>query len=247
MTTQTVGSRLRQIRGDIIQPDFAEQLGISNTSLGNYERDEVPPPSKLLLRLYELGFNPTWLLTGDGSMRGGPVEVEEPVERDAPPVFRGQSKTKDAQPDPAGYVFVPRYRVTLAAGAGAEVQSEQIVNWLAFGRQYLDFIGVSPNGAAVLRVKGDSMEPDLCDGDTVLIDTSDVDIKPPVTDPKRRRMYAVRNGGSELRCKIVERVLVDSVPRDRVRSCNQAYPEELLEPGSLTVLGRIRWSGRTLF
>ncbi|WP_081581639.1 helix-turn-helix domain-containing protein [Pararhodospirillum photometricum] len=62
---ETVGSRLRSVRGDMSQDDFATLLGVHKQTIGKYERGIVVPGGDVLARLRAvLGIDVNWLLTG---------------------------------------------------------------------------------------------------------------------------------------------------------------------------------------
>ncbi|MBH1577325.1 helix-turn-helix transcriptional regulator [Stenotrophomonas maltophilia] len=66
------GERLRLIRGDRSQKDFAELLGIGRTTLIRYEAGTRPIDVELLVKLNLLfGTQPLWLLTGAGTSGEG--------------------------------------------------------------------------------------------------------------------------------------------------------------------------------
>jgi len=67
-----LAARLREVRraaGDIPRASFAEQLSISEKTLGNYERGDNEPTASVL-GVYQsvLGANLHWIITGEGSM-----------------------------------------------------------------------------------------------------------------------------------------------------------------------------------
>jgi transcriptional regulator with XRE-family HTH domain len=66
------GGRLRQIRGERSQKEFAELLGIGRTTLIRYESGERQIDVDLLLKLNVIfRLQPLWLLTGKGEVSGG--------------------------------------------------------------------------------------------------------------------------------------------------------------------------------
>ena len=65
----TVGKRLEHMRAHVTQREFAATLGVALRTYQNYERDERPPSAEVLRAVAGLGWNPTWLLTGDGSLK----------------------------------------------------------------------------------------------------------------------------------------------------------------------------------
>lgn len=65
---ETLGTRLRFLRGNASQGEFAERLSVHKNQLGKYERDETNPGSEFLITLQEkTGVNLHWLLTGEGN------------------------------------------------------------------------------------------------------------------------------------------------------------------------------------
>lgn len=64
---ESVGERLRMVRGGMSQDDFAVKLAVHKETIGKYERDKVIPGGDVLSRLHEtFGVNINWLLTGKG-------------------------------------------------------------------------------------------------------------------------------------------------------------------------------------
>ena len=71
----------------------------------------------------------------------------------------------------ADYQLVPRSSAKPSAGAGMLIESEQIVDYLAFKRDWLSrVLGITHNDIVLVEVRGDSMADTLQDGDLVLID-----------------------------------------------------------------------------
>lgn len=72
MDASTVGWRLKLVRGERKQSEFASILGIHKETLGKYERGERAAGLDIFARLcsYE-DVNLNWLLTGEGPMRKG--------------------------------------------------------------------------------------------------------------------------------------------------------------------------------
>jgi transcriptional regulator with XRE-family HTH domain len=61
-----IGKRIREIRGDVLQDDFAPFLGITQGQLSKIERGKLAPGIDLLLRLRDRGGRSVdWILTGE--------------------------------------------------------------------------------------------------------------------------------------------------------------------------------------
>lgn len=66
----TIGSRLAEVRTfmRMTQQEIADRIGIGLRTWQNIERDENIPTGQTLLKIAELGFDPGWILTGNGFM-----------------------------------------------------------------------------------------------------------------------------------------------------------------------------------
>ena len=65
-----VGHRLRQVREalSVTQKSMSLKLGFGASTWQKIERGENLPSGETLLKIAELGFNPGWILTGEGPM-----------------------------------------------------------------------------------------------------------------------------------------------------------------------------------
>lgn len=70
----STGKRLREIRYIFLEGEkvsrkqFAYALGENKDNITNYEIGRANIPNRVLLALYERGFNPVYILTGEGSI-----------------------------------------------------------------------------------------------------------------------------------------------------------------------------------
>ena len=63
-----VGQRIRELRGDVTQEDFARSLGISQAQLSKYELGQSALPLGALVKLAQKSGRTTdWILTGEAS------------------------------------------------------------------------------------------------------------------------------------------------------------------------------------
>lgn len=137
------------------------------------------------------------------------------------------------------FVVVRRYGVEASAGHGSIVNDEEILEYMAFQRQWLRTIGVTPDSAIVLTARGDSMEPLISSGDLVVVDESKKDL----TDG----IFVLRLD-SHLIIKRVQNLLDG---RWLLKSENEAYDPITIstdQAEDLHVVGRARytWAGRRL-
>ena len=68
-----IGVRLREIRSIFnggrraFIKQFAAELNEPETNIANYENGKASLPNRVLVALYNMGYNPTYILTGEGS------------------------------------------------------------------------------------------------------------------------------------------------------------------------------------
>lgn len=86
-----VGERLASIRGFTPQPAMASKLGVSKTTYGRLERGVREVGSDVLRRLAELGWNPLWVLSGEGNQR-----LDAGAVRESPPKYGSQDVSEEA-------------------------------------------------------------------------------------------------------------------------------------------------------
>jgi len=60
-----IGSRIRELRGELLQEELAAYIGISQGQLSKIERGKLGPSAEILVRLVErFGKSADWILTG---------------------------------------------------------------------------------------------------------------------------------------------------------------------------------------
>lgn len=137
----------------------------------------------------------------------------------------------------SAYSFIPKYSAVAGAGESFETEAE-LQGMYAFRTDFLQREHINPKASAMLLVRGDSMEPLIKDGDTILIDQSD-------NLPKDGLIYAAALGDA-LMVKRFQR-LPDGW-RLRSENPDRGYTDvtgdDFLD--MLKVHGRVRWFGRVL-
>ena len=136
----------------------------------------------------------------------------------------------------AAFDLIPK--VCAKAGAGSSlVTSAKTESFHAFRRDFLRGRGIAAAHAVMLDVMGPSMEPMMMDGDTILVDTRDL-------EPHDGKIYLV-GFGEDLLVKRLQRS-----PRGWIlHSENSSYsdiPVEGEDIEGLRIYGRVRWFGRAL-
>lgn len=133
------------------------------------------------------------------------------------------------------YQLVPRSSVHARAGnRDLIVESEQVVDYLAFKREWLArVLGITHGDVALIEVRGDSMEKTLFDGDLTLINLREntLDVE---------GVFVIQVGGAVL-VKRVQHNLDGSVT---IKSDNPKYDAVTLrgeDLNQLKVAGRVVW------
>ncbi len=196
----------------------------------------------------ELNVSADWLLgltddpTPAASRNGSPaVSVNDggyPVpEKHANIDTRPVAETKpgynlDEAKDQDGIWNLPVREVRPAAGSGAEVFGEEVVGYVPFRADWLKERSIDPEQADVVQVSGESMEPTLPDGCTILVDRSRRELQP-------KHIYVLRNEDG---------LVVKRVDRNRegwwVISDNPAWLPVMLTEDT-DIVGEVRWSATT--
>jgi phage repressor protein C with HTH and peptisase S24 domain len=137
----------------------------------------------------------------------------------------------------AGYSYVPLLDVRAAAGKGAVVEADGLIDVLGFREDWIRHeLHTAPDKLRLIYVEGDSMEPDLHAGDIVLIDHTD-------RTARSDGVYVLRMGDALL-MKILQRLPGGVI---KVSSRNESYEpfslkaDELDTSIEIAIVGRVVW------
>jgi len=206
-------SRVVEATGIESQQELSRLLGVNRSAVTQAKQKNAVPDKWLLALVRLFGLNPDWLATGRG-----------------PRHFAGPAASDQEQ------VLVPRVRARLCAGGGSFETSSELRDRLPFRYDWLARKG-NPESMVLMDIMGNSMEPEIKEGDTVLIDQSRTEIL----------AYGVYAVGLE------DTVLVKRLEKRPGKllllSDNPRYaPIELRgdELDTVRILGRVIWVGREL-
>ncbi|MBF0189460.1 MAG: helix-turn-helix transcriptional regulator [Magnetococcales bacterium] len=211
---ETLSDRLRATRKErnLSQKALAEAAGVPQSTIGSLESGRTESSKRLAEIATALDVTPEWLLHGDQAAMGE-------------------------------YALIPRHSIRAYADASIGTQSDdtkgKVVDHLAFKREWLRRNYLHVSDMASLVVEGDSMEPTLLEGDTILIDKSQADR---VIDGK---IYVVYWDGA-VRVKRLQKL-----PGGRLL-CSSDNP--IVQPfeffpdngDDIQIIGRVIWFGRML-
>ena len=197
------------------QLELAEKLGLNRSAISQAKKKKIIP-DKWILNLYRLhGVNPDWIETGKGE------------------IFLKHADKQGIDPE---HIIVPKVKARLCAGDGSFETDPEISNHYLFQSEWLKHKGRADK-MVLMDVFGNSMEPELKNGDTVLIDGSQKDILAGL-------LYAVGIDDTIM----VKRV--EKYPGKLVlRSDNKEYAPIMLDNkdmNSVRIIGKVVWVCRNL-
>ncbi len=243
----TLGERIKRVRGGATQAEFATRIGISKAALGGYERDENLPGVDVISKICKkCNISPEWLVLGHGGLRPDGLRPDElrPDGLQQYGLQQVELLQEGLREDAAPYgvacaahvVMIPMVEATVSAGAGGFDTAGACVRSYPFLRDFLERKG-NPRHMVLMRVRGDSMQPEIMDNDVVLLDRSKKQAMP-------GPIFAV---GFE---DAVYLKRVDFLPGKVIlKSVNPAYPALTLDVRGqdeplFRVVGQVLWVGR---
>lgn len=229
-----VWGRVRAATGIDTFVRLAAEVGVQQSAVSKMKAKDEFPPKWIFTVARKHGLSVDWLAEGFGpchrplATAGGPPPLSSPESGAALPTWQ--------EPDPAAFDFVPMAEAHLSAGTGAFVLSESIKDYYAFRTEWLRRVVTSSNHAVLMPVAGDSMEPEIRNGDVVMLDLT-----------QRRlhegNIYALRLGDTiaikRLSLRPGNRILVISDNKEE-------YPPYETDLGEVQILGKVVWIARTL-
>ena len=243
--------RLQFLWGDAKPAQIARDLNWSISGvLRIFEKDTIPKAETLVSIQKLKGCDWNWLMTGEGvpfpkeAAAGGNQELHEPVAgynaKWIAQSIQIAPEVRDTLGNPVDlseFVFIPRYNVRASAGNGFPVGNEEPLFPMAFRRFWIEhYLNANPKDLSVIKVRGDSMEPVLCNNDNILVNHA-----------KRKPgngLFVVRIGG-EL---VVKYTQIMPGSKLLLKSANEIYePFELDLAGpdaDVEIVGRVEWFGR---
>lgn len=197
---------------------FAKRCELRESTIRGYLSGSMPSVDKAVALAQAANVNLEWLATGEGSMRADEKADEASLEDE--------------------FAMVPGYNIQVAAGDGALPGPENATRKLAFRHKWLRFRGLTVKNLALVFAKGDSMEPTIDDNNTVMIDTSQKELRD-------GSIYVIRTNDH----LIIKRIQTRLGSQVLLISDNKAYPPievSMDEANDLEVIGRAVWVGKDL-
>lgn len=224
-----VGTRIKKAREALgmTQVTLAAAVGISQQAVMELESGRAKGTKHTAKFARALGQDPLWLETGEGRMRE-PAKARRQVRTDA----------MEAVVEVANFERIPVFDLKTGRGRDPLGDIDNAVSFSMFRTLWLKALTATPaSQLAVVQMSGDAMEPTIANGDQVLVDTAQANLR-------REGIYVLRLDDTML----VRRVTMHPATRKvTIASDNVRYkPYEDLDPEALEALGRVVWIGHTL-
>uniref|UniRef100_I2PZK4 Putative transcriptional regulator n=1 Tax=Desulfovibrio sp. U5L TaxID=596152 RepID=I2PZK4_9BACT len=210
-------ARAAKAAGLTSQTELAVLVGVHRSAVTQAKKKDAVPKAWVLAVSRRAGVDADWLEFGR-------------------PDRRSRAAAGAGEADDGLFAGVPKVRARLSAGGGSFETAGEVEAVYPFRRDWLRRKG-NPASMVLMDVVGNSMEPEIRHGDTVLIDQGQ-------TGVVAHAVYAVG---------VEDTVLVKRVEKRPgalvLLSDNQAYAPIVLsgdELDALRVIGRVLWVGREL-
>lgn len=220
----TMADRLnaRALQLGLSPAHVAEMAGVNRSFVYDILRGRSTRPGldRLLAVASVLKVEVEWLIHGIGDVEGPAPFIENPD---------------------GAFVTIAQAGVRPSMGGGSVVLEEQDAPGRAyhFRKSWIkNGLKASPSQLRIMKVEGDSMEPTLMNGDTVLVDMTRKSPNPPG--------IFVLDDGMGLVAKRLQHVPNSDPPAVRVISDNKHYPEYERTAEEINIIGRIRWFAREI-
>lgn len=212
-----LSQKLKLLRANVSQSEFAKKLDINPNTLRAYEQGRAQPNFDFLKKICDtLSVSPQWLMYGDDTIN--------------------QNVINEKRLETEELIKIPMVQACLSAGGGSFETSSVIEREYTFTKDFITKMG-NHDKMVLMRVSGDSMEPEILNNDIVLIDQSKINIL-------ASKIYAVAFED----CIYIKRI--DLLPKKVVlKSVNPAYPPVVLDiqedmASLFRVIGKVLWVGR---
>lgn len=231
-----ISERLRLLRTklNLSQSAAAIKFNIPLGSWKQYEKGPSEPGSGALRNLANGGVNIHWLLNGSGEMLLNTAHVASESTNDSYSI-------ENDHEFPSGFekfALIPFCDEKDFLEAGSFVDQEPQISQIAFRKDWLKQKGLQVSKCALIKAKGDSMEPTIHDGDLLLVDRS-------IDAIKDDAIYIVQTD-HHLIVKRIQQSLDGSLT---IISDNKRYKEKEIGPEQakdIKIAGRVRWYGHEI-
>jgi phage repressor protein C with HTH and peptisase S24 domain len=188
------------------QAQLAEIINVSQSAVYKIELGETQSPRKLREYAAVLGVTEEWLRYGisENAKSGPSTNQPNTIEKGNAQLLKmhvgstdenglGLNSSALGESDRPIFVDIPVYDVSFSAGDGCFFEYAEVIDSYSISTATLERYNVKKANASVVKVKGESMEYTLNDGDSILLDNS-------ITKPQNNKIFAFSFEG-ELKVK----------------------------------------------
>ena len=232
---KTLGERVKEERKKRrwSQADLGAKVGVSQAAISEIERD-VPKSSGLVIPIAKAFKVDVSYLTD------GKENISKQIADNSDIIIIGGDRHGQVA-DPKEYVMIPRYDVRGSCGEGIDVNEVTIVDGMPMPVAWLRAQNLpEAHLLAVIEASGDSMQPTIEDGQTLIVNTVDI-------EPKSTKIYLICIDG-----KLFIKRLIYTPNGWIMRSDNpnkSNYPDFVIEEekfSNIDIQGRVVWQSGML-
>ena len=179
MAISAIETLNRLMQGANLKKDnqLAAVLGVSPQAVSQARNKGKIPENWIIKIAEQYNLSTDWIFFGKNSSLPS-AQLPKPAFAKAPSPAKRQPRA--TKPDPAAkiaaeIVMVPLVNARLAAGSGSLETGGEVQNFFAFRQDWLQSKG-NPAKMVLMKVLGDSMEPDIRHGDMVLVNQGQTNI-----------------------------------------------------------------------
>lgn len=233
----TIGVRVRQARKEqrLSQIELAKKANISQTTLSQLENGRNETSKELPQIALALGVDVHWLLTGGANPPLAPALGSEYLKKSFAVWQNGDTP-------PTGMTPISYYKSVIGALGNGYANDEYVEEELLwFRNETISECNVNAAYAKAIKVRGESMMPELNDGQVIAIDTSatniyDGEIYAFIVNNELKVKYLFKHGNG---FRAVSR------NDDKLRFPDEFYSAEDIENNNVVIVGQFWWKSET--
>lgn len=220
---------------------IATKIGMTQAGLFKVFHKNSLPKAETLLKINELtGCDIKWLMTGIGNPyqqlnAANPPDKLIQSDINAPLAFDVIGRPVDIEE----FVFIPHFNIQVLEGHDCVLNSEESNLVLAFRRNWIKYyLNANPKDLSFIRIKGDSMQGVLNNGDNVLINHK--------KNIPQDGLYVLCIDGN----LFAKRLQMMPDNKLLIQSANKEYKSFTIDlktpPNNFEIIGAVEWFGRQL-
>jgi phage repressor protein C with HTH and peptisase S24 domain len=171
----SIGSRIKEARlgAKLTQKELARRVGMAQASLSELETGESQSTTLVASLAAALGVSALWLETGKGQMGEG-AGASAPLDS-VLDLIPGAKRVHASGPDDPTMTQIMKVRLKVQAGiTGFQTEPEHYEGETqGVPTMWILREGLRKDALLSIIVRGDSMEPNLHEGDTIVVNTAD--------------------------------------------------------------------------